>query len=155
MAAADADGSDGVSFGEFIAYYARLRALYDESDGADAVAARHAADAARRRASIEAPLLKCACGLEFLADRLAVHQRGCEACRPAKAAPAGGAAGRKSVEFADNGAALSFVPCAHCGRTFFPDRLPAHERACAAKSGAVSGIRETMTDGATLSRGAY
>ena len=35
----------------------------------------------------------------------------------------------RSVEFADNGS-NSFVACSKCGRTFFPDRLPLHLRAC-------------------------
>ena len=55
--------------------------------------------------------------------------------------------------------ALGTALCAlyRCGRTFFPDRLPKHIRVCKAREAkeGSSGIRPTMTDGATITRGAY
>ena len=46
------------------------------------------------------------------------------------------------------------VPCPKCGRKFNPDRLAKHLKGCH-KKGEVSGIRETMTDGVTISVGRY
>ena len=39
----------------------------------------------------------------------------------------------------------NLVPCENCGRTFLPDRLPVHQRACKPKpGGTVSGGRTAM-----------
>ena len=147
FAAADADSSEGVSFPEFLCYYERLKRLYDKNLDDEERKARAAAEREARRASVNDPMVTCACGQPFLASVLPTHQRSCVACKPV-ATPEGGGQGD---EVDGNG----FVPCKICGRTFFPDRLPKHVRVCEQKNGKVSGIRPTMTDGATLTRGAY
>ena len=161
FAAADTDGSDGINLSEFLGYYARLKRLYDGKDGPGAEEARAEEAKARRKASLQGDLVKCLCGLEFLSDTIAQHQRSCEACKPSKKpAPAaagegaGGAAARESIEFGEGGA-NGFVACKFCGRTFFPDRLPVHMRVCKKKPEQGGGIRETMTDGSNVTVGRY
>ena len=51
----------------------------------------------------------------------------------------------RSVEFADNGS-NSFVACSKCGRTFFPDRLPLHLRACKGGKAGGKGTDDTNQD---------
>jgi Ca2+-binding EF-hand superfamily protein len=156
FAAADSDGSDGISLSEFIGYYSRLKQLYDAADSADDAAERAAEAAARREAALAQSLIRCACGLEFLADTIAQHQRTCTACVPSKGPAPGGADGaRKSIEYGPADAPNAFVPCSLCGRTFLPDRLPVHMRVCKKKHGVSNGCRETMTDGMSASVGQY
>ena len=149
FATADLDASDGISFPEFVMYYQRLQGLYATQISDEEKAARLAAAKAERRKSLDQPLVTCKCGKQFLVDKIAVHQRSCEACAPPAAS--GQAAGDES------GGGSGFVPCEFCGRTFFPDRLPKHLRVCKAKQAkeGSSGIRPTMTDGVNVTRGAY
>ncbi|KAJ7423189.1 Zinc finger protein 474 [Willisornis vidua] len=43
-------------------------------------------------------------------------------------------------EAASQSAQAQLVPCGNCGRTFFPDRLPVHERCCRGGKGPRSGV---------------
>eukprot|EP00322_Chrysochromulina_rotalis_P002290 CAMPEP_0115871822 /NCGR_PEP_ID=MMETSP0287-20121206/23090_1 /TAXON_ID=412157 /ORGANISM="Chrysochromulina rotalis, Strain UIO044" /LENGTH=310 /DNA_ID=CAMNT_0003326687 /DNA_START=11 /DNA_END=943 /DNA_ORIENTATION=- len=152
FAHADVDGSNSISYPEFIMYYNRLKLLYESQEDADVLAAKKAAAKAARRASIEAPLVKCpGCNAGFLMDIIDTHQRSCEAYEMWRRNGGDGGNGGATAAPGSEG----FVPCQFCKRTFFPDRLQKHLPACSKKHGGVSGIRETMTDGATLSRGAY
>lgn len=116
--------------------------------------------------SLREELVVCSgCGESFLPHVLPRHQRSCAAVRPTK--------GKKSVrfqpptppqdplssdapdrplpvmrevasiEYAENGS-NSFVPCEKCGRTFFPDRLPIHVRAC--KGGKAGAAQEAAAE---------
>ena len=110
------------------------------------------APAATDAAPPKADLAKCSgCGELFLLHLLPKHQRSCSEVKPVKKTvrfverplpkpqdpyssdapdvPAAIEREQASVEFADNGS-NSFVACEQCGRTFFPDRLPIHMRAC-------------------------
>lgn len=71
----DADGSDKISFQEFLAYYERLLALYGRSQGWPPKNADARAD------SLNADFVCSPCGLKFLPDRLPVHIRSCDACK--------------------------------------------------------------------------
>ena len=166
FAAADVNDSDGINFVEFLAYHARLKTLYDKADAAQDDVERRAAQKAAAHAALEAVPVPCSgCGKTFLADRIAAHERACEACKPVKAAAPPLAADsaatpaplqkRRSVEFSQDNGPNNFVPCGLCGRRFFPDRLPVHYRVCAKKHDKGGLCRETVVDGATLSRGAY
>ena len=127
------------------------------------------------RASIVNELVKCeGCGEAFLPHLLPKHQRSCAAVRPVKKAvkfverplpppqdplssdtpdaPVPVEREHASVAYADNGS-NSFVACERCGRTFFPDRLPVHQRACqgskaakAASSEAEAARRATLDE---------
>ena len=154
FAMADVDGSDGISYPEFVLYYQRLKQLYDAQEDAAAAAARKAAEKAARLASIASPLVACpGCGVEFISDAIETHQRSCEAyemwLRKGAGAGGGGGGGKGAVD--ENG----FVACQYCKRTFFPDRLAKHVGTCKAKHGKGDGIRSTMTDGATVTKGQY
>ena len=155
FAAADVDGSNGISYPEFVMYYHRLRALYDALEDPDDAAARKAAEKEARLQSIAAPLVPCpGCKVDFLADVLDVHQRSCEAyelwLRSGGGAAGAGNGGAQDLD--ENG----FVGCQWCGRRFFPDRLPVHLRSCKKKKEQDGQLcRETMVDGQTLSRGKY
>lgn len=166
---ADTDGSGGISFPEFIAYFDVLRNLYEDEPMAPPPAlsaAEQAAQDMRETAELLAPLVTCLCGKAFLPSVLPQHQRACEACKSQRgevtfleeeyqdpfssdAPPPARERSRSSVEFGDNGS-NSFVPCEWCGRTFFPDRLQVHLKVCKARTDveqAVSGIRSTYSDG--------
>eukprot|EP00325_Prymnesiales_sp_UTEX-LB-985_P001366 CAMPEP_0174698724 /NCGR_PEP_ID=MMETSP1094-20130205/4232_1 /TAXON_ID=156173 /ORGANISM="Chrysochromulina brevifilum, Strain UTEX LB 985" /LENGTH=400 /DNA_ID=CAMNT_0015895947 /DNA_START=16 /DNA_END=1218 /DNA_ORIENTATION=+ len=118
---ADIDGSDGISYPEFIMYYNRMKALYDGKESEAEAAARKAAAKAAKLAALKEPLVKCkGCGMEFVTDLLDVHQRSCEAYEKyLRAQPAGGGGDQDSSADANG-----FVPCKYCARTFFPDRAP-------------------------------
>lgn len=167
FAEADSDGSGGISFPEFIAYYDLLKRLYDgyerpqppSGPTPEEIAAEMAAEEARRRAEIEASLVECKCGLTFLPSVLPQHQRSCEACKPVKKeVKFDEEAPRSSVEFGENDA-NGFVACEWCARTFFPDRLAVHHRVCKQKLAADAkkggGIRATITDGKQVTVGLY
>ena len=117
-------------------------------------------------------LVQCeGCGESFLAHLRPKHQRSCPAVsKPAKKtvrfrdperalpkpgeAPTDGAAEdaaleKASIAFADNGS-NSFVACDKCGRTFFPDRLPVHMRACRGGKGKGGGGATTEDTAARL-----
>ncbi|CAE8626785.1 unnamed protein product [Polarella glacialis] len=81
FAAADVDGSSGISFPEFLAYYGRLRRHYG---GKGSGWPPHDAD--ERAASLNEGFVPSPCGLPFLPDRLAVHLRNCPECKAAAAA---------------------------------------------------------------------
>jgi len=175
---ADTDGSGGISFPEFIAYFDVLRALYDDGEAPVAptpTAMELAVDDAKMRAELEAELVLCPCGHSFLPSVLPQHQRTCPAVRSRKrevhfieeqeqdplssdAPPPPLERSRSSVEFANNGA-NTFVSCDYCGRTFFPDRLQIHLRVCKARSDMeqqVSGIRPTIDQsGSRITVGLY
>ena len=130
--AADSDGSGGISFPEFIAYYDILKRLYDgytRGPSEEELAAMAAEEEARRLAelaALEAALVECKCGLSFLPSVLPQHQRSCEACKPAKKEVTFDEEGEKpraSVEFADNDS-NAFVACEWCATRLLPDRLP-------------------------------
>ena len=147
------------------------------AEAAMAKAMQEAAEAAARQAAEEAAVaaqpVACPCGLKFLPELLAPHQRTCAAMHPRKQPmptpsdpPADGelssdTAGpppppRTSVEFANNGA-NTFVACSFCARSFFPDRLPVHLRVCKAKAkhdDARGGCRPTMTAAGMIAAGA-
>jgi len=115
-----------------------------------------------------AGLVPCACGRTFLPDRLPVHQRSCKSVvrassgmretvtefgGTASAAPPLKLGKLPKAAAAPGPPPSAFVPCAQCGRTFLPDRLPVHMRGpCGQVSG---GIRATMTDGASVSVGKW
>lgn len=75
FAGCDSDHSEGISFHEFLAYYDRLQHWYGKSSGWPP----H--DEEERIETLGQDLLRSHCGLEFLPDRLHVHQRSCEECR--------------------------------------------------------------------------
>ena len=136
-------------------YYKRLQALYTSQESPEAAAARKAAEAAARRASLRAPLVSCpGCSTEFVADLLDVHQRSCEPYelwlrKQAQGGGGGGGGGSGALD------ANGMVKCGYCSRTFFPDRLKRHEPTCKTKHEGGSGIRATMTDGETVTVGRY
>eukprot|EP00929_Paragymnodinium_shiwhaense_P020800 TRINITY_DN13744_c0_g1_i2.p1 TRINITY_DN13744_c0_g1~~TRINITY_DN13744_c0_g1_i2.p1 ORF type:complete len:519 (-),score=136.25 TRINITY_DN13744_c0_g1_i2:226-1782(-) len=96
FSACDDDGSNGIDFMEFLAYYERLKQLYDAPPGTPAFGATSGkrqrkigwppADADERQASLDQEFVTSPCGLKFLPDRLQVHIRACEACKEAEAA---------------------------------------------------------------------
>ena len=150
---ADADSGGGISFAEFCEYYDRLSHLYDENtNGLPAVPSK------------PTPLVPCSgCGVGFLPAVLPAHQRSCALCTGGgSGGGSGGGAGGGAEGGAEGGAGaaafsgLRQVPCTLCGRTFAPDRLVKHRPACERKHGTENlGIRETCTDGKTLTRGTY
>ena len=100
-----------------------------------------------------AELVQCeGCGERFLPELRPKHQRSCSAVAPqvkkvvkfverplprpedlySSDAPEPVEVERTSVAYAANGS-NSFVNCGKCGRSFFPDRLPVHLRACKGK----------------------
>lgn len=122
----------------------RSEILGSASSGPSSQFSSHAAPPV---APTPAEVVTCSgCGEAFLPHLLPKHQRACGKVKPVKKRvqfserpksnderplPKAGAAEQAlaSIEFADNGS-NSFVGCDKCGRTFFPDRLPIHQRAC-------------------------
>ena len=154
FAAADGDGSGGITFDEFCAFYNKLNNQYEGAGSS-------LDEETLGPESVMEELVACpGCKRTFLPGVLPTHQRSCDALLP-KMSPAdsesklgSGGSAVSTLPGAD-GAEFAFVPCKLCGRTFFPDRLPVHMRMCARKNGAGNGCRETMTDGKTLSVGKY
>ena len=85
------------------------------------------------------------CRLEFGSASLPIHIERCRARPPGASVPVASPSASRLLrppsmvgvhdEYADNPEAvapahLELVPCRHCGRTFVPDRLRAHEAVC-------------------------
>jgi hypothetical protein len=113
--------------------------------------------------AVAADLVQCAgCGESFLAHLLAKHERSCAAvARPAKKVafksverplptPGASMSGLAELEAASAAEALpsELVACEKCGRTFFPDRLPIHQRVCkgTAKGSADAARKATLDE---------
>ncbi|XP_048148322.1 zinc finger protein 474 [Corvus hawaiiensis] len=96
------------------------------------------------------------CGREFGSMSISIHEPKClkkwhiennqlprHLRRPEPRKPEVPAGGSYTLadenEAAYYSAQAQFVPCRNCGRTFFPDRLPVHERCC--KGGSKRGVR--------------
>ncbi|KAK7477843.1 hypothetical protein BaRGS_00030921 [Batillaria attramentaria] len=97
------------------------------------------------------------CGREFGSKSLPIHEPQClekwkiendklpkEQRRPLPKKPQalgnGGALTRDQMnEAAWEASKAQLIPCSNCGRTFAPDRLPVHQRACKPKAGSSGG----------------
>lgn len=96
------------------------------------------------------------CGREFGSQSISIHEPKClekwhiennqlpkHLRRPEPRKPEVPTGGSYTLadenEAAYYSAQAQFVPCRNCGRTFFPDRLPVHERCC--KGGSKGGVR--------------
>ncbi|XP_053422167.1 zinc finger protein 474 [Nycticebus coucang] len=88
------------------------------------------------------------CGREFGSQSLAIHEPQClakwriensklpkhlrrpEPCKPQPVGSGGPSGLQAANEAAFQSAQAQLLPCESCGRTFWPDRLPVHQRSC-------------------------